>query len=262
MNYSALLFEVRQGVAHVTLNRPEAANTINMELGKDLMDAALRCDEDPEIRAVLMSGNGKMFSGGGDIKSFQAQGAKLPFYVKELTTYLHAAISRFARMDPPLVVAVHGSAAGAGMSLACSGDIVLAAESARFTMAYTRIGLTPDGSSSYFLPRIVGLKRALDLALTNRVLSAREALEWGLVSRVVPEESLRDEATQLAVELAAGPTAALGATKRLFHGGWTDTLESQMEQETRVIADMTRTLDAQEGTSAFLAKRPPRFQGK
>ena len=164
-------------------------------------------------------------------------------------------------MNAPVIAAVHGSAAGAGMSLACAADFVLAADSAKFTMAYTRAGLTPDGSSTYFLPRIVGLRRALELSLTSRVLTAAEALALGIVTRVVPEASLLDEARRLAAELAAGPTQALGATKRLLHAGWTGTLETQMELETRAIADVARGHDAREGIAAFAAKRPAKFTG-
>ena len=174
MSYTAILFEKKDNIAKITINRPEAANALNFDLAYDLMHASLECDEDPEIRAVVMTGSGRMFCAGGDLKSFSAQGEKLPAHMKEVTTYLHGAISRFARMDPPLIGAVNGTAAGAGLSIACSCDIVLAAESAKFTMAYTRVGLTPDGSSTYFLPRIVGMKRALELTITNRILSARK----------------------------------------------------------------------------------------
>jgi len=163
MTYTTLLFDVKDSIAHITLNRPTAANSINEEMGKDLMHAALRCDEDPEIRAVLISGAGKMFSGGGDLKDFSAKGNQLPYYIKEVTTYFHAAMSRLTRMDAPVVAAVHGAVAGAGLSIAIACDIVVAAETTRFMVAYTRAGLTPDGSATYFLPRIVGLKRALEL---------------------------------------------------------------------------------------------------
>src|SRR4030065_2949029 len=169
MEFTTLLFDVRDNVAHITLNRPDAANAINDEMGKDLMHAALRCDEDPEIRAVLISGAGKIFSGGGDLKAFISKGDQLPYHLKEITTYLHAAMSRLTRMDAPVVAAVHGAVAGAGVSIAIACDIVIARENTRFTGAYTRAGLVPDGSSSYFLPRIVGLKRALELTLTNRI---------------------------------------------------------------------------------------------
>src|SRR5438309_246363 len=142
--------------------------------------AATRGSEDPAVRAVILTGAGKMFSGGGDLKSFAAQEDKLPAHLKEVALYLHAAISRFVRMDAPVIAAVNGSAGGAGMSLCLFADIVLAAESAKFTLAYTRAGLSPDGGSTDFLPRIIGVRRALELALTNGVISVREARAWGL----------------------------------------------------------------------------------
>lgn len=262
MEFTTLLFDIRDNVAHITLNRPEAANSINEEMGKDLMHAALRCDEDPEIRAVLISGAGKIFSGGGDLKAFLSKGDQLPYHVKEITIYLHAAVSRFTRMDAPVVAAVHGAVAGAGMSVAIACDIVVAAETTRFMVAYTRAGLTPDGSATYFLPRIVGLKRALELTLTNRMFSAQEALQWGLVTRVVPDNELLAQARAIAVQLAAGPTRAYGVSKRLVHSGWAETLETQMENESQAIANSARTADAREGITAFLEKRPPKYKGK
>jgi 2-(1,2-epoxy-1,2-dihydrophenyl)acetyl-CoA isomerase len=262
MEFKTLMFDVRDHVAHITLNRPDAANSINEEMGIDLMHASLRCDEDPEIRAVLISGAGKIFSGGGDLKAFSAKGNQLPYYVKEITTYLHAAMSRLTRMDAPVVAAVHGAVAGAGMSIAIACDIVIAAETTRFTVAYTRAGLVPDGSSTYFLPRIVGLKRALELTLTNRVFSAQEALQWGLVTRVVPDNELLVQATAVAVQLANGPTRAYGVSKRLLHSGWSETLETQMENESQAIANSARTQDAREGITAFIEKRTPKYKGK
>jgi 2-(1,2-epoxy-1,2-dihydrophenyl)acetyl-CoA isomerase len=166
------------------------------------------------------------------------------------------------RMDPPVVAAVHGSAAGAGMSLACACDMTLAAESAKFTMAYTGIGLTPDGGATYTLPRLVGIKRTLELALTNRLLSAEEARNWGIVTRVLPEKDLIKEATALAGRLAAGPTKALGATKRLLQSGLTESFEGQMKNESHSISEMARTADASEGISAFVEKRTPTFKGQ
>ncbi len=262
MEFKTLLFDIRENVAHIMLNRPEAANSINEEMGKDLMYAALRCDEDPEIRAVLISGAGKIFSGGGDLKAFLAKGDQLPYHVKEITTYLHAAISRLTRMDAPVVAAVHGAVAGAGMSIAIACDVVVAAETTRFMVAYTRAGLVPDGSSTYFLPRIVGLKRALELTLTNRMFSAQEALQWGLVTRVVADNELLAQARAIAVQLAAGPTRAYGVSKRLLHSGWTETLETQMENESQAIANSARTADAREGITAFLEKRKPQYKGQ
>lgn len=262
MSYETIDLAVRDGVAHLTLNRPDAANSITLELARDLMQATLRCDEDAAVRAVLLTGKGRMFCGGGDLKTFSGKGDELPAYLKEVTTHLHAAVSRLTRMNAPVIVAVQGSAAGAGMSLACAADFVLAAENAKFTMAYTRAGLTPDGSSTYFLPRIVGLRRALELSLSNRVLTAAEAMALGIVTRVVAEPSLFEEAGKLAAEFANGPTQAFGATKRLLHAGWNGSLETQMELETRAIADIARGADAREGIAAFAAKRGAKFGGR
>jgi 2-(1,2-epoxy-1,2-dihydrophenyl)acetyl-CoA isomerase len=260
--YNTLEFEVRDGVAHITLNRPEAGNALNLELAQELLRAVMRCDEEPEIRAVVLAGAGRMFCVGGDLRSFTEQGEQLSHHLKEVTTYLHAAISRMARMDPPVVAAVHGAAAGAGLSLTCACDLVVAAESARFSMAYSKVGLTPDGSSTYYVPRLVGFKRAMELTLTNRELSAQEAVEWGIVTRAVPDDDLSENAAELASQLGAGATKALGAAKRLLHIGWTETLETQMEHETQTIADIARTADVREGIAAFMEKRPPEFTGE
>lgn len=261
MKFENLLFDLSDHVARITLNRPDAANGIDIALGRDLMRVAIRCDEDPDVRAVLLTGAGKMFCAGGDLKSFATFGDDLPAALKELTTYLHAATSRLARMDAPLVVAVNGAAAGAGMSLAVAGDLVVAAASAKFTMAYTAAGLSPDGSSSYYLPRLIGLRRTQELMFTNRRLSADEALEWGLVNRVVPDEALLDESGKLAAQLAQGPTRAHGTLKTLLDSSFSGTLETQMELEARGIAAMASTPDGREGIRAFLEKRRATFTG-
>ncbi len=262
MPYETLLFETSGNVARITLNRPDAANSLNEAMARELMLAAIRCDEDPDIRAVLLTGAGKMFSAGGDLKTFSGFGAETGARLKEITTYFHAAISRFARMDAPLVIAVNGMAAGAGMSLAASGDLVLAAHSARFTMAYTAAGLTPDGSSTWFLPRLVGLRRTQELMLTNRMLSADEAVEWGLINRVVDDGMLIDAAEALAQGLAGGATRALGVVKKMLVDSFTNPLETQMEIESRAIAAMAQTDDGREGIAAFIGKRKPSFTGR
>lgn len=258
-----LLFEVRDNVGYVTLNRPEAANAINFDLAKELASVALHCDEDRTVRAVLLTGAGKLFCGGGDLRSFAAQPPeKLPAHLKEVTLYLHKAIHLFARMNAPVVMAINGNAGGAGMSLALAGDITFAAESAKFTLAYTRVGLTPDGSSTYYLPRLVGVRRAMELALTNRVLTAREAAAMGLITGAVPDAELMDRANAIVSELAHGPTTAFGGVKRLLYASANMTLDAQMEVETEWIADAARSNDAREGIAAFLAKRAPKFTGE
>jgi 2-(1,2-epoxy-1,2-dihydrophenyl)acetyl-CoA isomerase len=262
MPYETVLLERAEGVATITLNRPDAYNALNLALGRDLFAAVLEVDEDPGVRAVVITGAGKAFCGGGDVKDFADNLPRIGVRVKELTTYIHGAVSRLSRSPKPVLVAVNGVAAGGGLSLALSGDLVLAAESARFTMAYSRIGATPDGSSSYFLPRLVGIRRALELYLTNRVLSAAEALAWGLVNRVVRDQDLLGAVMALARELAQGPTSAIGGAKRLFHQSTTESLETQMELEAQAIARSGHTEDFHEGVTAFVAKRPPVFRGR
>jgi len=262
MTYQHLTLERSAQVATITLNRPDAYNALNLALGRDLFAAALEVDEDPGVRCVVITGAGKAFCGGGDVKDFAEALPRIGVLVKELTTYVHGAVSRLARSPKPVIIAVNGVAAGGGLSLALSGDLVLAAESARFTMAYSKIGATPDGSSSYFLPRLIGIRRALELYLTNRVLSAKEALEWGLVNRVVPDAELGSATRALARELAQGPTKAFGAAKLLFHQSTHESLETQMELESQAIAASGHTEDFREGVAAFAAKKTPTFRGR
>jgi len=262
MEYKTLHVDTYDNVTQVTLNRTEAANSLSLSMATDLMDVFMECSKAPEVRAVLISSSGNIFCSGGDLREFEAQGDNLSCHLRKITTYLHAAVSLLARMPVPVIAAVHGFAAGAGMSLACACDIVVASESARFTMAYTRAGLTPDGSSTYFLPRIMGAKRTMELVLTNRVVSAQEALEWGIVSRVVPDAELIPRARELAVQLASGPTGAFAATKKLILDSWNQTLESQMEHESQAISVAGNTADAREGIAAFLQKRQGKFTGQ
>jgi 2-(1,2-epoxy-1,2-dihydrophenyl)acetyl-CoA isomerase len=261
MQYETITFEVKDHVAKITLNRPDAANGLNIPMGKDLMHAAIRCDEDPEIRAVLLTGAGKMFSAGGDLKYFSGFGDDMGAALKEITVYAHAANSHFIRMNAPLITAVNGPAAGLGMSFALCGDMVIAAESAMFMAAYTAAALSPDGGMTYFLPRMIGLTRTKEIILTNRRLSAREALEWGIVTKVVPDDDLMKEAEALAKRLANGPTLSFGSVKRLLNKTFSETIEGQMEHEARGIAEISKTKDAKEGIAAFLERRRPEFTG-
>jgi 2-(1,2-epoxy-1,2-dihydrophenyl)acetyl-CoA isomerase len=261
MIYKTLIFDVKDQAATITLNRPEQFNGLNLALGKELMDVAIHCDENPDIRVVVLTGAGKAFSAGGDLKFFSQYGAQLSTILKEMTVYCHAAASRLVRMEKPLITAVNGAAAGMGMSFAIAGDIILAAESASFTAAYTAAGLSPDGAMTYLLPRMIGAARAREMMLTNRRLKAQEALEWGLVAKVVPDADLMNEAQTLAKIFANGPTRSFGMVKKLLNDTFSATLETQMEQEARGISEMAKSGDAQEGVAAFIAKRKPLFQG-
>ena len=262
MSFEFLTLDRSEGVATITLNRPDAFNALSLGLGRELFHAALDVDEDPAVRCVVVTGAGRAFCAGGDVKDFSDNLERIGVLVKELTRYLHGTVSRFCRSDKPVIMAVNGVAAGGGLSFALSGDIVVACESARFTMAYSRIAATPDGSSSYFLPRLVGLRRAMELYFTNRVLTAREALEWGLVTRVVPDAELATAVKTLARELAQGPSKAFGGAKRLFHQSTWESLETQMEHEAQAIAASGRTEDFRNGVTAFARKQAPTFRGK
>lgn len=262
MTHETIDFDVEGAVATITLNRPDAANGMNLAVMQALAEAAVRCDETAGVRAVVITGAGRFFSAGGDVKGFAAAGDDVGALIKEMTMYFHAAVSRFARMDAPVVAAVNGMAAGAGLSLVAACDLAISARSAVFLSAYTAAGLSPDGSSTYFLPRLVGMRRAAELMLTNRRLSADEALEWGLVNEVVADGDLRDRVAALAGSLSVGPTRAHGAVKGLLHASATSSLETQMELEARSIAATAQTRDGREGVGSFVEKREPRFRGE
>lgn len=261
MNYETIIFEIKAQTAYITFNRPEVFNGLNLTLGKELMHATILCDESPDIRAVVLTGAGKAFSAGGDLKFFAGVGNQLSSVLKEMTVYCHAAASRLTRMNKPVITAVNGAAAGMGMSFAIAGDIIYAAESASFTAAYTAAGLSPDGGMTYLLPRMIGLSRARELIMTNRRLKASEALDWGLINKVIPDNDLLKEVELLAESFANGPTRSFGMAKRLLNESFSTSLETQMEQEARGIAEMTKTEDGIEGVSAFLGKRRPIFSG-
>ena len=251
---STVLLDVHDRVATVTLSRPDSYNALTLEVARELLSAALRCEADPEVRAVVLTGAGKHFCFGGDLRAMREQGDAAPGYLNELTTHLHAAISAFTRMRAPVIAAINGTAAGAGVGLVCAADLALCARGSRFSLAYTGVGLAPDGSVSFLLPRIVGRRRAMELLLLNRVLSAEEALAWGLVNQVLDDAELVTQSQALAAKLAAGPTEAFGATKRLM-GASSPGLESQMALEGRTIAAMSSHPHGREGIAAFIEKR-------
>ena len=257
MSHSVLL-EVADGVATVTLNRPDAGNVLDMDMGRALLDAALRCEADHGVRAVVVTGAGKNFCFGGDVRGMVGQGEAVGAYLNELTTYIHAAISAFTRMRAPVVAAVNGTAAGGGVGLACMADLAVAGRSSRFTLAYTGIGMAPDCGTSFLLPRMVGRRRTLELFLTNRVLGAEEALAWGLVNQVVEDSDLLPQAQALAARFAAGPTESYGAVKRLM--GLSEAgIEAQMAAEGRAIAAQGLHPNGIEGVRAFVEKRKPKY---
>ncbi|OIJ15197.1 hypothetical protein BKP35_04950 [Anaerobacillus arseniciselenatis] len=262
MKNEYVLLSIEKNVGVITLNRPEVGNALNLEMAQELMEVAIHCSESDEIRAVVITGAGNKFSVGGDLKSFANEGNEISSHLKSVTAYLHQAISYFARMNKPFIGAINGVAAGAGMSLACACDLAYASEKSKFVMAYNKIGLTPDGSGSYFLPRIVGIRRAFDLMYTNRMLDADEALEWGIVNQVVSENELMSVVLELGEDLANGPMEAYGATKKLFYHSLQETLESQMSLESQLLAERANSTEGKEGISAFLEKRKANYKTK
>jgi len=261
MSYETLLYDVADGVATITFNRPDAANAMSPLCARELNEVSIEVEGNSEIRAVILTGAGKMFCAGGDLGAFVAAGDKARSLLLQMTGDLHLGISRLSRNAAPVIGAINGTAAGAGFSMVMLCDLAISAASAVYTMAYTNAGLSPDGSSTFFMPRKIGDRRARELMLTNRVLKAEEALEWGVVNQVVPDDQLMDEARQLANKLANGPTQAFGQVKALLNTTFDNSLETQMELEARAIADMVGTADGQEGLDAFFNKRKPDFKG-
>ncbi|MEO8298881.1 MAG: enoyl-CoA hydratase-related protein [Burkholderiales bacterium] len=259
-DYTTITVGDEAAVRIITLNRPDQANGINHAMARELAHAAAACEAAPGLKAVVFTGAGRFFSAGGDVRAMAAFGERLPAEIKLLADDLHRAVSTFSRMRVPLVAAVNGIAAGAGMSLAVAADLVVACEEASFTMAYSGVGLSPDGSSSYFLPRLVGLRRAQELMYTNRRLTAAEALDWGLVNRVVPQAALMDEVRAMVGQLTQGSPESNAGIKQLLLASFGNGLETQMELEGRQISACAGTVNGQEGVTAFVQKRRPDFR--
>jgi 2-(1,2-epoxy-1,2-dihydrophenyl)acetyl-CoA isomerase len=260
-NTSLVRLERHGPLAHIVLARPDAGNAISLALCEALRDAVAACAADASVRAVLLRAEGKAFCVGGDLAEFAAKGESRPAHLAALAPVFHAAERTLMTMRAPVVVAVNGPAAGAGFSLALCGDIVLAGQAARFTLAYTAIGLSPDGGSTHLLPRLIGLRRTQELMLTNRRLTAGEAQAMGLITEAVADAELASRAEDLAARLAEGPTEAYGAVKRLLAQTFDRDFTAQTDDEGDTIAALSGDPDAADGIAAFLAKRAPVFHG-
>lgn len=262
MSYETITYKVAtDGVGHLRLNRPNGANAVSELFSRELFDAMVEIEFDDSVRAVSVTAEGKVFCAGGDLKEFHGKGADLPRHGAKMLADFHAAIYKMNRMPKPFVAGVRGSAGGAGLSFVGAFDLVISGESSMYTMAYTRAGMTPDGTSSYFIGRHIGLRRMLDLTLTNRVLDAATAESWGLVNRVVPDEEVDQATADLAAELAAGAPFAVGNAKTVIYNGFEHQLEPAGEFEGAMIAAAMGTNDGQEGIASFVEKRPPTWTG-
>ena len=263
MSYETIVFDIDQSVATVTLNRPEAMNALTIQMAEEFVDALIRCGADPDVRAVVVKGAGRGFCAGGDVKAFAESLKADPLTaIRALAMRLHAGVAEIRRVEKPVIAQVHGVAAGAGMSLALACDLTVASQSAQFIMAYARVGLSPDGSSTYFLPRLVGPKKALEIFYFGDPIDASEAQTLGLVNRVVPDGELEKETRALAQRLARGPTLAFGRAKELVYKGLGESLETQLENERQFMGLSAISEDYREGVQAFIQKREPEFRGR
>lgn len=258
-----VLLDFDGGVATLRLNRPDKGNAIDESMAADLAEAATQIAERADVRAVLISGNGPNFTVGGDLSLFASTAREqLPDRLRRMIDSYHLAIERLTSIDAPVVAAVRGGAGGGGLGLLYVADIVVAAEDARFALGYGALGLTADGGNTWFLPRMIGMRRAQELFLLNRRLTAQEALAFGLVSRLAPDDAVENEAASLAAKLAAGPTRAFGLVRRTLRQSFETGLADQLNAEKQSIVVASSSEDAQEGIAAFVAKRRPQFRGR
>jgi 2-(1,2-epoxy-1,2-dihydrophenyl)acetyl-CoA isomerase len=262
MSYDTVTWERSGGVGRVILNRPDSLNAWTAQLGRDLRQAITVDAADPSIRALLVTGAGRGFSSGADLKAgFDAADDGLPDIRRELDELYHPIIAGVRRLEKPVVAAVNGPAVGIGASLAFACDLVLAAESAFFGLAFVNIGLMPDGGSTLFVPAAVGKARAFEMALLGERVPADRALDWGLVNQVFPDERLMEEADKLVERLAGGPTRSYASSKRALNRMLYPDLDGQLGLEAELQHSLARTRDFQEGVTAFVEKRQPAFQG-
>jgi 2-(1,2-epoxy-1,2-dihydrophenyl)acetyl-CoA isomerase len=262
MELTAFAFKVKEGVAHITMNQPERGNPFDRRFAEEFDWLATECATRPDVRSVLIDARGRFFSVGGDLNALSQSREELARFVSAATSNLHMGISRFARMNAPVIVAVHGLAAGGAVALIAGADFALAAAGAKFYAAFAGIGIVSDSGGSYFLPRRMGSRRAAQFYMLNETLSAEEASTAGLINCVVPAEALEAEAWALAKRLAEGPTLAYGEAKNLLLSSSTESLEGQLENEARAMARVTRTDDAFNAMRAVLAKQKPKFEAR
>jgi 2-(1,2-epoxy-1,2-dihydrophenyl)acetyl-CoA isomerase len=253
-------------VATLTMNRPEARNALSMEMRSRLTEVLHDIEQDDSIRCVVLTGAGDHFMAGGDVKGMGDSIIKPPKEIRQeflLRIHdLHTIMYAMRRMPKPIIASCRGAAAGAGVSMALACDLVIAADDAFFTLAYCKIGTSPDGSSSFHLPRAVGIKKAMEIALLGDRFDATTAKDMGMINFVVPSAELATETQNLAQRLAAGPTHVYGNTKALFYRSLESEFESQLQAEAEYFADCASRPDFREGVTAFIEKRAPRFTGQ
>ena len=252
--------------ATIVLNRPQALNAWNGQLGVDLLAAVTRVADDPGVRAVMLTGAGRAFSSGADLRHFGAEENLAsdghPDVARILSERYHPIITGIRQMPKPVIAAVHGPAAGIGLSLALAADLVVAAESAYFVLAFVNIGLVPDGGSSLFVPSRVGMARAAEMAMLGERVPAPRALDWGLINRVFADDAFEGEARALLARLAEGPTRSYAGAKRQLNHWLYARMDEQLELEAAVQQELARSQDFAEGVAAFVERRRAVFAGR
>ncbi len=261
MTFETILFDVDEAVATITLNRPDSLNAFNTQMIRDCAEAFKRCARDEQVRCVVLTGAGKGFSSGQDLKEVQGRGEDFSL-ADHLRAGYNVLIERMTGLEKPIIGAINGVAAGAGCSVALACDIRLASDQASFIQVFSKVGLIPDSGSTWLLPRLIGYARAYEMAITADRVTAERAQEWGLVNEVVPAAQLMEITRAWALKLAQGPTRAFGLTKRAMTRSWQMSLPQSLEYEAMLQSAAAQTEDNKEGVAAFLEKRQPQYKGR
>lgn len=258
---NSIALELKNKVAYITFNRPEVFNSFNREMALTLQEVLDQCERNDEVRAIVLTGNGKAFCAGQDLKEVTSPELN-PGFKKILEEHYNPIIQRIRAIQKPIIAAVNGVAAGAGANIALACDIVLAHEKVSFIQAFSKIGLVPDSAGTFFLPRLIGFQKAIALAMLGDKVSAHEAEKLGMIYKVIPLDSFSEEVYKLAEQLSNMPTKALGMIKTLFNQSMTNDLDAQLALESKYQIEAAQSEDYQEGVAAFIEKRQPNFKGK
>lgn len=261
VDQSTVLLSEQDGIATLTFNRPEQMNTFNDQMSRDLEKVTEELSRKKDLKVLCLKGAGRLFMAGGDISYFHQNLDQMPEGILSMVRQAHASILNLNQLECPIIAAVHGSVAGIGLSFLALADLAIAGQNTRFGTAYGNIGLTPDGGSTYFLPRLLGPKKAMEITLLPDLFNAQQALEWGLLNWVVPEEDLDAQCSKVLQRLALGPLQAIRRSKALIKGSLDQSLASQLEAEAQCFTASTGTRDFRRGVEGFLQKKAPQFDG-
>jgi len=261
MSNNSIELKIENKIAYITLNRPDVFNSFNREMAFLLQDTLDACEINEDVRAIVLTGNGKAFCAGQDLKEVTSHDLN-PGFKKILEEHYNPIVTRIRKIKKPIIAAVNGVAAGAGANLALACDVVVAHERVSFIQAFSKIGLIPDSAGTFFLPRLIGFQKASALAMLGEKVSSEEAERMGMIYKVIPSESFEDEVQKLAMKMAKMPTKALGMIKELLNQSMTNDLDSQLAMESKYQIEAAQSDDYEEGVAAFIEKRQPNFKGK